>query len=99
MRIERVTDGGKCTLALHGRLDTATAPMLQDAMAAVFGEAQQVELDFANTEYISSAGLRVLLVGQKTAQAKGAAMTLTGVSEEIMEVLEMTGFTNILTIV
>jgi anti-anti-sigma factor len=99
MTINKTNENGKLTVTLEGRLDTTTAPQLQDALLPAFDEAQHIELDFAKLDYVSSAGLRVLLTGQKTAQGKGAVMTLKGVSDEIMEVLEMTGFTDMLTIV
>ena len=99
MQIEKIMEGGKCRLSLFGRLDNTTAQILQDTLLLALNETQQVELDFANIEYVSSTGLRALLVGQKTAQTKGASMILTGVSKEVMEVFEMTGFNNILNIV
>ena len=98
MHINKTQDSGKITLALDGRLDTTTAPQLQDTLLPAFDEAKEVVLDFAKLAYVSSAGLRVLLMGQKSAKAKGASMALTGVSEEIMEVFEMTGFADMLTI-
>ena len=99
MNINMTQDGKKTTLAVSGRLDTTTAPKLQDALLPEFDTAKQVELDFAELIYVSSAGLRVLLMGEKEAKAKGGSMTLTGVSDEIMEVFEMTGFADMLTIV
>ena len=99
MTINKKPENGKLTLIIEGRLDTTTAPQLQDALIPLFDEAKQIELDFAQLVYISSAGLRALLVGQKTAESKGSTMTLTGVSEEIKHIFEMTGFNDILTIV
>lgn len=99
MTINKTQENGKLTLALEGRLDTTTAPQLQDVLIPAFDEAAQIELNFTKLAYVSSAGLRVLLMGQKTAKAKGASMSLCGVSEEIMEVFEMTGFADMLTIV
>ena len=99
MTITKTQDNGTITLALSGSLDTATAPLLYDALLPLFDDAEQVMLDFAELEYVSSAGLRVLLQGEKTAIAKGRQMTLTHVSDGIMEVLEMTGFTDILNII
>ena len=98
MKIQKTQDGEKLTFALEGRLDTTTAPQLQDALIPAFDEAGDVVLDFASLAYVSSAGLRVLLMGQKTAKAKGVAMTLTSVPPEIMEVFEMTGFNSIFNI-
>ena len=99
MIINSVQENDKIIFALEGRLDTITAPKLQSALIPAFDEAKEVLLDFAKLAYVSSAGLRVLLIGQKTAKAKGASMMITGVSEEIMEVFDMTGFTDMLTIV
>jgi len=98
MNINKTQDGEKTTLVLSGRLDTTTAPKLQESLIPEFDTANQVELDFTDLIYVSSAGLRVLLMGEKTAKAKGASMTLVGVSEEVMEVFEMTGFADMLTI-
>jgi len=98
MFIKKTLENGKLTLALEGRLDTATSQQLQDTLLPALDEAKQVELDFSKLDYVSSAGLRVLLLGQKNAQEKGASMSLVSVSDEIMEVLEMTRFTDILTI-
>ena len=99
LSIGRTDENGKSTLALVGRLDTTTAPQLQDELMAALGEANKIVLDFAELDYVSSAGLRVLLMGQKTAASKGASMVLMNVSEDIMEVLDMTGFSDMLTIV
>ena len=98
MTINKTQENGKLTLALEGRLDTTTAPQLQDVLIPSFDDAIEIVLDFTKLAYVSSAGLRVLLMGQKTAKAKELSMTLTGVSEEIMEVFEMTGFADMLTI-
>lgn len=98
MTINRTQENGTLTLVLSGRLDTTTSPKLQEALIPAFDEATHIELDFSKLAYVSSAGLRVLLLGQKTAKAKGASMTVSGVSEQIMEVLDMTGFSDMLTI-
>jgi anti-anti-sigma factor len=96
--INKTQENDKLTLSLEGRLDTVTAPGLQDALIPAFDTANEIRLDFTKLAYVSSAGLRVLLVGQKTAKAKNASMTLYGVSEEIMEVFDMTGFSDMLSI-
>ncbi len=98
MTINKAQENGKLILRPEGRMDTTTAPELQNVLIPAFDEAKEVALDFSQLAYVSSAGLRVLLMGQKTAKSKGASMTLTNVAPEIMEVLEMTGFTGILTI-
>jgi anti-anti-sigma factor len=99
MTITTTRENDAVTFSLDGRLDTTTAPQLQEVLIPAFDGAKEVVLDFHNLAYVSSAGLRVLLMGQKEAKKKGCSMTLRNVSGEIMEVLEMTGFTNMLTIV
>ena len=98
MTINKTQDGGKLTIALEGKLDTTTASKLQEVLIPAFDEAKDIVLDFSALAYVSSAGLRVLLMGDKTAKAKGGSLTLTGVSPEIMEVFEMTHFADILNI-
>ena len=96
MNISKTQNGEKTTLTLSGRLDTTTAPILQEALIPELDTAKHIELDFTELAYVSSAGLRVLLMGEKTAKAKGGKQTLVNVSAEIMEVFDMTGFTEIL---
>ncbi|MCL2637766.1 MAG: STAS domain-containing protein [Oscillospiraceae bacterium] len=88
----------KIVLGLSGRLDTTTAPQLQKELLAKIELGQDIELNFEELNYVSSAGLRVLLIGEKTAKSKDITMTLINVSEEIMEVFNMTGFANVLRI-
>lgn len=83
--------------ALEGRLDTITSPELEEELKASLENAQALVLDFEKLEYISSAGLRVLLSAQKT-MAKRGEMKLTHVNETVMEIFEVTGFADILTI-
>jgi len=97
MTINKTKDGETLILTLEGRLDTTTAPQLQDALIPEFDTNKSIRLDFKGMEYVSSAGLRVVLQAEKTAKAKGGSMTLKNVSEEIMEVFEMTGFSDLLT--
>ena len=99
LNINKTQENGKLVFALDGRLDTVTAPQLQDELIPALDEAKEITLDFTKVAYVSSAGLRVLLMGQKTAKAKNIVMTLCGVSEEVMEVFDMTGFSDMLTIV
>ena len=98
MAISRTDEAGAIVLAVDGRLDTRTSPEFQEALIPLFDEGKEVRIDFADVVYVSSAGLRVLLMGAKTAKAKGSAMTLRNVSEEVMNVLEITGFAGILTL-
>ncbi len=97
MNIQKETNGNTVKYTLEGRLDTTTAPELE-AELKESGDNKDLVLDFAKLSYISSAGLRVLLSAQKRANAAGTAMTLKNVSEEIMEVFDMTGFSSFLTI-
>ena len=88
----------KLVLSIEGRIETNTAPEFQNAVLGAFQKCNNVILDFEEVAYISSAGLRGLLLGQKTAQSKGGSMVLTNVNDAVMEVLKMTGFRSILTI-
>jgi len=99
MTISTSKENGKLTFSLEGRLDTTTAPQLQEVLIPAFDDSDEVNLDFGKLVYISSAGLRVLLMGQKAAKARNKNMTVLNVSDEIMEVFEMTGFSDMLTIV
>ncbi len=98
MTINKTQENEKLILTLEGRLDTVTASQLEAKLIPAFEEAKSIELDFAGIVYVSSAGLRVLLMGQKTSKASGKSMILKKVSEEVMEVFEMTGFADILQI-
>ena len=99
MTITKTQDNGTTVVAIEGRLDTTTAPQLQEELTNVFNDSKAVSLDFSQLIYVSSAGLRVLLIGMKAAKANNAEFTITNVSDEIMEVLEMTGFSDMLTII
>ena len=85
------------TLALEGRLDTLTAPELEAEISAMFPTVQTLTLDMEKLDYISSAGLRVILKTQKALEKK-AGLKLTHVSNEVKEVLDITGFSDFLTI-
>lgn len=98
LNIHKTQTVAQTTLLLSGRLDTLTAPELESQLRTLLPEIDTLNLDFSGLEYISSAGLRVLLVAQKEMNKKGGTMTLLHVNETVMEVLEMTGFTDILTI-
>ena len=82
---------------VEGRLDTATAPELEKELEEVLGEAEELVFDFEGLEYMSSAGLRILLATQKKMSAKGG-MKVTNVNDVISEIFEITGFSDILTI-
>ena len=97
MTIEIKKNVDETVLEIVGRLDTITAPALEKTIYENFGEIKNLILDFKQLEYISSAGLRVLLSAQKKLQQNGT-MKLKNVREEVMDVFEMTGFAEILTI-
>ena len=97
MTITSKKNGTALEIALEGRLDTMTAPELEAELNQSLGSADSLTLDFSKLEYISSAGLRVLLSAHKTMNAKGG-MTVTHVNEIVQEVFEVTGFAEILTI-
>jgi anti-sigma B factor antagonist len=97
MTIEKVENGTELTLVVAGRLDTMTSKLLEEELAS-FDDKENVILDFSGLEYISSAGLRVLLVMQKKMNAQGGTMKLTGVRPEVNEIFEITGFSDILAI-
>ena len=97
MTIEIKRNSEEITIELAGRLDTTTAPTLDKTIGEDVAENNNLVLDLKGVEYISSAGLRVLLGAQKKMQKKGS-MKVINVREEVMEVFEMTGFADILTI-
>ena len=97
MNIVKNLDGDKLSIALEGRLDTTTAPEFETVLKEELPNAQSVVLDFEKLEYISSAGLRVLLTAQKEMVKKGG-MVIKNVCPEILEVFEITGFADILTV-
>ena len=97
MTIEIKRNAEETIIELVGRLDTTTAPALDKTICSDIEGAKKLVIDFKSLEYISSAGLRVLLGAQKKMQKVGT-MKLVNVCEEVMEVFEMTGFSDILTI-
>lgn len=97
MNINKTTQGSTLTIALEGRLDTTTAPQLEAELKESITGNTELVMDFAKLEYLSSAGLRVLLAAQKTMNKQGK-MVIRNVNDVIMEVFEVTGFSDILTI-
>jgi anti-sigma B factor antagonist len=97
MNINKNRNGEELIIALEGRLDTTTAPELDDAVKASLDGITKLSFDFAQLEYISSAGLRVLLSAQKIMNKQGS-MVVKNISEEVKEIFEVTGFSDILTI-
>ena len=97
MTIEKNAAGSVLTLKVIGRLDTTTAPQLEAEISSSIDGVKELVLDFAALEYVSSAGLRVLLGAQKKMNVQGS-MKILNVNGSIMEVFEITGFVDILTI-
>jgi len=97
MNIQKNANGSALTLTLEGRLDTTTAPQLEAELKKSVSGVEKLILDMNGLEYISSAGLRVLLSAQKVMNKQGE-MLIRGANETIMEVFEITGFVDILTI-
>lgn len=96
MNITKTQSGNAMTVAIEGRLDTTTAPELEKELKALDG-VTNLTLDFSKLDYISSAGLRVLLSAHKAMQSRGG-MKVTHVNELVAEVFEVTGFSDILNI-
>jgi anti-sigma B factor antagonist len=97
MNINKIANGEKRMLILEGRLDTITAPQLEAELNESIHEITELEMDFTNLEYLSSAGLRIILAAQKVMNKQGK-MVIKNVNSTIMEVFEVTGFVDILTI-
>lgn len=97
MKIDKLTNGTELTIKLEGRLDTTTSPALETELKQSINGVQKLVLDFTALEYISSAGLRVLLAAQKVMNRQGE-MIVKNVNETISEIFEVTGFSDILTI-
>ena len=95
--VEKKSEGKNVTLVLSGRLDTATAPELEAAVKASVDGTENLIFDFEELDYISSAGLRVLLSALKMMSKQGS-MKITNVSESVKDIFEITGFSDILTI-
>ena len=97
MTIDKQAQGELLTVTLTGRLDTMTAPELEEALKGSLDGVKKLTLDFSGLEYLSSAGLRVLLAAQKRMNQQGE-MVVQNVCPDIMEIFDMTGFSDILTI-
>lgn len=97
MTTNKIFEGERLTLTLSGRLDTSSSPALEAELKQSVGGVKELIFDFSGVEYISSAGLRVLLAAQKVMNRQGD-MKLIGVNDDVMEVFEITGFSDILTI-
>lgn len=98
MKINKKAEGDKLTVSLEGRLDTTTAPELEGELKGTLEGVKELIIDLKGIEYISSAGLRVLLSAHKSMSAAGGSMVIKGANEEIMEIFDVTGFIDILKI-
>ena len=98
MNISITQNGTETTIALEGRLDTNTSPELETKLETIPDDVTAIHFDFGELRYVSSAGLRLLLVLQKKMNASGGKMIIHNPNELIMEVFEATGFSDILTI-
>ncbi len=97
MKINKTTAGVNVTIELEGRLDASTSPQLEAELKNSLEGITELVLDFSSLDYLSSAGLRVILAAQKVMNKKGR-MQIRNVNETIMNVFEITGFTDLLTI-
>lgn len=97
MTIQTEKEGSALTVKLEGRLDTTTSPELDETLKGSLDNVSDLTLDLEKLEYLSSAGLRVLLAAQKTMNKQGS-MVVKNVNETIMEIFEITGFSEILKI-
>ena len=98
MTVDKKYQDEKLTVSISGRLDTTTSPELEAALKDSLDTVKELVMDLSDLEYISSAGLRVLLATQKVMNKQGE-MKVCGVNDVIMEIFEVTGFSDILTIV
>ena len=97
MNVYVKNDAKTVSVDVEGRLDTTTAPLLEKELKENIGDCEELVLNFEKTEYVSSAGLRIILAAQKIMSKQGK-MIVKNVNETVMEVFEITGFTDILTI-
>jgi anti-anti-sigma factor len=97
LNIKKNGEGEKLTIELGGRLDTTTSPLLEKEYADCLNGVTELAFDFSELEYISSAGLRVLLAAQKIMNKQGS-MVIRSASDEIKEIFDVTGFSDILTL-
>lgn len=97
MKITKLQEGTSLTVAPEGRLDTLTAPELENVFKTGLDGIETLTLNFEKLDYISSAGLRVLLSAQKTMNAQGS-MKITHANEIVREIFDVTGFSDILTV-
>ena len=97
MTIQKTKDGSKLTLALEGKLDTKSAPELEAVVRTELDDVTDLRLEMDGIQYLSSAGLRVLLSTEKIMRRKGSIL-ITGSNDNILEIFDMTGFSDLLSI-
>lgn len=97
MQITTKTNGSISTITLEGRLDTATAPNFETEVKKILNDTTELYLDLSNLDYISSAGLRIFLMMQKTMNKRGK-MVVQNANEVVLEIFEVTGFIDILNV-
>lgn len=98
MRVEKMCEQEQLIVKVAGRLDTTTAPQLEEELKASIEGVNRIIMDFSNLEYISSAGLRVLLWAHKAMKMQEGSLVVRGANEEVREVFTITGFAEILTL-
>ena len=99
MKATKTVSGSRMELALEGKLDALTAPKLEDEIAGELAGITELDIDFSQVEYISSAGLRTLLFFHQTLDAANGSLTVRNVPRIVMNIFEVTGFQNIIQIV
>lgn len=98
MTIEEVGFEDKLQLNVKGKVDAVSAPEFQNAVLKAFVKSANIIINFSETTYVSSAGLRALIIGQKTAQSKGGSMSIINANEGIVDVLRVTGLEKMLSV-
>ena len=98
MTIDESRNGDKLQLNIHGKIDAVSSPELQNEVLKAFQKCPNVILDFSDVSYISSAGLRALLIGQKTASSKGGKFLIINAGESVNEILRVTGLSKVLSV-
>ena len=99
MTIKERKEGNKLVVSVEGRIDTTTSPELSEYFQNHLKDVKELELDLEKVDYVSSAGLRTILVAQKTMEAQQGKMCVSHVCKEVLETFELTCFTDILTII
>ena len=98
MTVEEVKFEDKLQLNVKGKVDAVSAPEFQNAVLKAFVKSANIIINFSETTYVSSAGLRALIIGQKTAQSKGGSMSIINANEGIVDVLRVTGLEKMLSV-